>query len=80
MLGWTGFHALRLALAGIVVGAVGGWAAARTLENLVFGIPARHPGTMFAAAMVVLLISFAAAMIPAWRAARVDPARRLHSF
>jgi hypothetical protein len=41
ILGWTSFHALRLAMAGVAVGAVGGWFAARLLR--VFGI--RHSGT-----------------------------------
>lgn len=67
-------------MVGIGLGAIGGWAAARVLENLVFGIPARDPATLLAAAILVLFIAFAAAAIPAWRASRVDPARRLHSF
>jgi predicted permease len=75
---WTSFHALRLALLGIGFGVLGGWAAARALEGLVFGIPARNPATMIAAALAVAVIAIGAAAIPAWRAARVDAARRLH--
>jgi putative ABC transport system permease protein len=78
ILRWTSFHALRLALIGVALGVVGGWAAARALEDLVFGIPPRNPATMIAAALAVMTIAFAAAVVPAWRAARVDVARRLH--
>jgi putative ABC transport system permease protein len=62
----------------VAFGVVGGWAAARALEDLVFGIPPRNPATMIAAALAVITIAFAAALVPAWRAARVDAARRLH--
>lgn len=78
ILRWTSFHALRLALVGVAFGVAGGWAAARTLEDLVFGIPPRNPATMIAAALAVMAIALAATVVPAWRAARVDAARRLH--
>ena len=76
---WTGWRAVRLAVIGVGFGVVGGWAGARGLEDLVFGIPSRSPGTMMAAGLAVIAIAFAAATIPAWRASRVDAARRLHS-
>jgi predicted permease len=78
ILRWTGLHALRLTAIGVAAGLLGGWAAAGTLEKLVFGIPPRNPATMFAAAVAVTVIAVAAAAMPAWRAARVDAARRLH--
>jgi len=78
ILRWTSLHALRLALIGVAFGAVGGWVAARGLEDLVFGIPAHNPATLAGAAVAVTAIAFGATAIPAWRAARVDAARRLH--
>jgi putative ABC transport system permease protein len=78
ILRWTSFHALRLAIAGVAIGAVGGWFAARLLRDMVFGIPAHSPATMIAAAGAVLAIAFVAAAVPSWRAARVDAAQRLH--
>jgi putative ABC transport system permease protein len=78
ILRWTGLHALRLTAIGVAAGLLGGWAAAGTLEKLVYGIPPRNPATMFAAAVAVTVIAVAAAAMPAWRAARVDAARRLH--
>jgi putative ABC transport system permease protein len=76
---WTSFHVLRLAAIGVVLGVAGGWVAAKGLEDLVFGIPARSPVTMLLAGIAVAMIALAAAAIPAARAARVDPARRLHA-
>ena len=75
---WTSFQALRLAIVGVAFGALGGWVSARLLKDLVFGIQARNPETLVAAAVVVLTIAFVAAAIPSWRAARVDAARHLH--
>jgi len=78
ILRWTGLHALRLTAIGVAFGLLGGWAAAGTLGKLVYGIPPQNPATMFAAAVAVTVIGVAAAAIPAWRATRVDAARRLH--
>lgn len=78
ILRWTSFHALRLAMVGVAIGAVGGWFAARLLTDLVFGIPPRSPATMAGAAVAVLALAFVAAAVPSWRAARVNAAHRLH--
>ena len=78
ILRWTSVHALRLAIAGVAIGAAGGWFAARLLRDLVFGIPPHHPATLIAAAGAVMALAFLAAAIPSWRAARIDAAVRLH--
>jgi putative ABC transport system permease protein len=79
ILRWVGLRALRLAAAGIALGLIGAWVAARGLEDVVFGIAPRNPVTMLAAALAVAAIAIAATALPAWRAARIDAARRLHS-
>ncbi|WP_321476087.1 ABC transporter permease [uncultured Paludibaculum sp.] len=78
ILSWTSGHALRLALTGVVLGGAGSWLAATVLTDFVFGIPARNPGTLALAGLAVAAIAVASAAIPAWRASRVDAARRLH--
>jgi putative ABC transport system permease protein len=78
ILRWTSFHALRLAIVGVAIGAIGGWFAAGLLRDMVFGIPAQSPATMAAAAAAVVALAFLAAAVPSWRAARVDAAHRLH--
>ena len=78
ILRWTSFHALRLAVIGVALGVLGGWAAARLLDDLVFGIQSRDLTIMVTATLAVTAIGLFATAVPAWRAARVDAARSLH--
>ncbi len=75
---WTSLQAIRLAGIGTAFGLFGAWAAARGLEDLVFGVPPRNVPALFTSALVVLLIAGLAAALPAWRASRVDVASQLH--
>jgi putative ABC transport system permease protein len=75
---WTGLQALRLAAIGMALGAIGAWVASRSLESMVFGIPARNTATFVIAAVAVGALALTAVAPPAWRAARTDAARRLH--
>ena len=77
ILRWTGSHALRLAGLGVALGALGGWIGAFVLDDLVFGLPARSPATLMAAAIAIMAIAALAATLPAWRATRVDAALQL---
>ena len=74
---WTGSQALRLAVLGVALGGLGGWLGAHVLDDLVFGLPARSPGTLIVAALAVTAIAAFAAAVPAWRAVRVDAAQQL---
>ena len=72
-------RALLLVAAGIAIGGVGAWFAARLTENYIFGVQA-HDGFTFSAVVVVLAAaSFLAAWLPARRAAAVDPILALRS-
>jgi ABC-type antimicrobial peptide transport system permease subunit len=62
---------------GVALGGLGGWIGARVLDDLVFGLPARSPATLIAAAIAVTAIAAFAAAVPAWRAARVDATQQL---
>ena len=64
----------RIAAAGVVAGLLGAAALARSLAALLFGIDPLDGVTFGAAAALLALVALAAASIPAWRAARVDPA------
>ena len=75
---WTTLQAIRVAGIGTAFGLFGAWAAARGLEDLVFGVPPRNVPALFTSALVVLLIAGLAAALPAWRASRVDVASQLH--
>jgi putative ABC transport system permease protein len=75
---WAGLHATRLAVIGIVLGAIGAWSAARWLESLVFGVSARNPLMMLLAGAAVIVIAGLAASLPIWRATHTDAVRNLH--
>ena len=64
---------LKPALLGIGLGAGGALLAARALEKLVFGVKASDPLTLAIVAAMLLLVSVAASLLPAWRAAKLNP-------
>src|SRR5581483_8394924 len=64
---------LRLAFVGIALGLVGAAALARFSASLLFGVRPLDPPTFLITAVALALTALAAASIPAWRAARVDP-------
>jgi len=78
ILRWAGLHATRLAVIGIVLGAIGAWSAARWLESLVYGVTARNPLMMLLAGAAVIAIAALAAGLPLWRATHTDAVRNLH--
>jgi putative ABC transport system permease protein len=78
ILGRVSTQTLRLAVMGIALGAIGAWIAARWVSTLVFGISAYSPTTIAGAAAAVAALAAFASAVPAWRATRVDPLRKLH--
>jgi putative ABC transport system permease protein len=56
-----------------VLGLIGSLALTRALSALLFGVGARDPLTMTAAAGILAAVAFLACYIPARRAARLDP-------
>lgn len=68
---------ISLAFAGVLVGAVGALAAARTMSALLYGVEPTDPLTLLAVAVVLAIASLAASWAPAWRAARVEPIEAL---
>jgi ABC-type antimicrobial peptide transport system permease subunit len=63
-----------LAAAGGAIGLVVALGAARLVEPLLFGVPARDPAVLAGVALALLAVAAAATLVPAWRATRVDPA------
>jgi len=64
---------LKPAIVGIAIGAAGALGAARLMEKLVFGVKPYDPPTLAVVAGTLLAVSVAASVLPAWRAARLDP-------
>lgn len=65
--------ALILGAAGVGLGAPAALISARVLESLVFGITTTDMTTLIASATLLIAIAVGAAVVPAWRAVRVDP-------
>lgn len=63
-----------LVAGGIVIGAAAFLGMARWLASFLYGVGAADPLAMAAAAGVLLLAGLLAALVPAWRAGRTDPA------
>lgn len=60
--------------AGILVGGAAAVPLGRLLSGLLFGVGPRDPGAFVAAAFLLALAAAAASLLPALRAARIDPA------
>jgi putative ABC transport system permease protein len=60
-------------LIGVVIGLAGAAAATRLLEKFVYGVSPRDPYIFSLVAAVLVCVAVAAALIPAYRATRVDP-------
>jgi putative ABC transport system permease protein len=61
------------ALAGIVAGTVAAFGSAKLLETLVFGVSASDPLTLAAVAATLAMVALIASLVPAFRAARLNP-------
>jgi putative ABC transport system permease protein len=66
-------QALKMGLAGLLVGLAGAFAATRLLDNLLFGIGPSDPATFATVCSLLLGVVLVAAYVPARRATRVDP-------
>jgi putative ABC transport system permease protein len=72
-------QAMTLTAAGVVIGLAAALFASRALETLLFGITRRDPATYVGVVAILLGAAALAAWLPAWRAARVDPALTLRA-
>jgi predicted permease len=64
---------LSLAGAGVAIGLVAAWAGARALKSLLFEVSPTDPATFGGVALLLLGVALLTGLLPAWRAARVDP-------
>jgi predicted permease len=62
-----------LAALGVAIGLPGGYGLGRIVESQLFGITARDPLTLGVATLALLATALVAGLVPALRAARVDP-------
>ena len=64
---------MKVGLIGFAIGLLGALAAGRALASIVYGVPVSDPATFALVAVALALVALAACVIPARRAAKVDP-------
>jgi predicted permease len=70
---------MAMAAAGIVVGAILAYLAARAIRAALFGVPAADPLTFTVVVSLCLLMTLIGSLMPALRATRVDPLRSIRA-
>jgi ABC-type antimicrobial peptide transport system permease subunit len=71
--------AMVMVAAGVLVGLPAVWALSRLVQTQLFDVAAFDGPTVAVAALSLALVALGAAMLPAWRASRVDPYRVLNA-
>jgi ABC-type antimicrobial peptide transport system permease subunit len=66
-------NGMRLTLVGVVIGLAGAFGLTRVLQNQLYQVGATDPLTFVAVALLLVSVALFACVIPARRAARVDP-------
>jgi hypothetical protein len=64
---------VRRTAVGVAIGLAGALAASRALRGLLYGVGATDPVTYGAVIALLVAVTIAACLLPAWRAARVNP-------
>jgi putative ABC transport system permease protein len=62
-----------LVMLGLLIGTIGAMLAARLVASLLFGVDETDPLVFASAAVTLAAAAVLANLIPAWRAARLDP-------
>ncbi len=71
--------AVKLALLGCALGALGSLAVARIMDSLLFEVSATDPFVYLAAVVIMVITAIMAAALPARRVASLDPVVSLRS-
>jgi putative ABC transport system permease protein len=71
------FQGMRTALVGVALGLAAALALGRVLSSLLYGVRTSDPATYAAVATLLCVVALAASVLPARRAARIDPVRTL---
>ena len=79
VLGLTLLRGTKLALIGVVIGTGGVFASTRVIQSLLFGASPVDIPTILAGVLTLLGVGVLASLVPALRAARVDPVTALRA-
>jgi ABC-type antimicrobial peptide transport system permease subunit len=72
-------NAAVLVAAGLVIGLACTWVATQALKSFLFGVSEHDPVTVVLACALLIACGLVAALIPARRAASIDPMQALRS-
>jgi len=72
-------HGVGLSVVGIAIGALLALNTGRWIEPLLFDTSPRSPAVYLLVTAVLLVVAFAASVVPASRAARLDPLEALRA-
>jgi predicted permease len=67
-------HGLRMAAAGLAIGAAGAFAVTRLMSAMLFGVRPADPAVFLTVTAILAAVAGAASLIPSARAARIPPA------
>ncbi len=70
---------LAVAIIAVMIGGAAAWALARSFAGVLFGVADKTAPTLAAAALLLIAMATGASLLPARRAARVDPAVTLRN-
>ena len=70
--------ALGLLGVGLALGVPCAYLLSRYVASQLFGVAAADLGTAAIASVTLLAVAAGAALVPAWRASRIDPMQALH--
>jgi putative ABC transport system permease protein len=70
-------YGLVLTVVGVGTGVIAAIALSRIIAGLLVGVSAQDPPTFVLVALLFVLVAAAASLVPAWRAARIEPMRVL---
>ena len=79
ILGMVLTQAMALSVTGVIVGILAAIGTMRLMQGLLYGTPTRDVAVYAAVSAIALVVTLAASLIPAARAARVDPVIALRS-
>jgi ABC-type antimicrobial peptide transport system permease subunit len=70
---------LRLMGVGLLIGCLGAWAAGRAMQGILFEVTSFHLTTFAVTALVMSLVTLFATLLPALRAARIEPVEAMRN-
>ena len=70
-------HGMTLAVVGVAIGIAAALTLARFMRRLLFEINAVDPATFFSVTLLLTVVALVASVVPALRAARIDPIQSL---